>query len=385
MREVAVIGVGFSEWGEVWKKSMRDIFVEAALDAIEDAGVDKIDSMYVGCMTSGLFVGQEHLGSILSDYLGVSGIPATRVESACASGGVAFRQGLMDVASGMNDVVLVGGVEKMTDVGGDGATYALATAADQEYEVYHGVTFPGLYAMVANEHMSRFGTTREQLAHVAVKNHKHGAMNPRAQYPFEVTVEGVLKSVLVADPLRILDCSPITDGAAAVVICPLDMARKISKKPLVKVTGSGHSTDTIALHDRQDLSEFAATKRAAEKAYKMAGVGPSDINFAEVHDCFTIAEICVIEALGLVKRGEGGKAAESGLTALGGKIPVNTSGGLKSKGHPVGATGVAQIVELTEQLRGESGKRQVKGAKRGLAQNMGGTGGSTVVHILEVA
>jgi len=385
MREVAVIGVGLSEWGELWRKPLRDIFVEAALAAIGDAGVDKIDSMYVGCMTSGLFAGQEHLASIMSDYLGRSGIPATRVESACASGGVAFRQGLIDVASGMNDVVLVGGVEKMTDVSGDGATYALATAADQEYEVYHGVTFPGLYAMVAHEHMARFGTTREQLAHVAVKNHRHGAMNPRAQYPYEITVDAVLKSVLVADPLRVLDCSPITDGAAAVVICPLDMARKISKKPIVRVAGSGHSTDSIALHDRKDLSEFAATKWAAERAYKMAGVGPSDIQFAEVHDCFTIAEICVIEALGFVKRGEGGKAAESGLTALGGKIPVNTSGGLKSKGHPVGATGVAQIVELTEQLRGESGKRQVKGAKRGLAQNMGGTGGSTVVHILEVA
>ena len=385
MREVAVIGVGMSEWGELWRKPFRDIYVEAALAAIDDAGVDKIDSMYVGCMTGGLFAGQEHLASIMSDYLGRSGIPATRVESACASGGVAFRQGLMDVASGMNDVVLVGGVEKMTDVSGDGATYALATAADQEYEVYNGVTFPGLYAMVAHEHMARFGTTREQLAHVAVKNHRHGAMNPRAQYPYEITVDAVLKSVLVADPLRVLDCSPITDGAAAVIICPLDMARKISKKPIVKVTGSGHSTDTIALHDRQDLSEFAATKRAAERAYKMAGVGPADIHLAEVHGCFTIAEICVIEALGFVKRGEGGKAAESGLTTLGGKLPVNTSGGLKSKGHPVGATGVAQIVELTEQLRGESGKRQVKGAKRGLAQNMGGTGGSTVVHILEVA
>ncbi|MBN1504500.1 MAG: thiolase domain-containing protein [Candidatus Eisenbacteria bacterium] len=385
MREVAVIGVGMSEWGELWRKPMRDIFVEAALAAIDDAGVDKIDSMYVGCMTSGLFVGQEHLASMMSDYLGRSGIPATRVESACASGGLAFRLGMIEVGSGVSDVVLVGGVEKMNDVGGDGATYALATAADQEYEVYHGVTFPGLYAMVANEHMARFGTTRQQLAHVAVKNHKHGSMNPRAQYPYEVTVDGVLKSVLVADPLRILDCSPITDGAAAAVICPLEMAKKISKKPLVKVTGSGHSTDSIALHDRHDLSEFAAAKRAAETAYKMAGVGPADIDFAEVHDCFTIAEICVIEALGFVKRGEGGKAAESGLTALGGKIPVNTSGGLKSKGHPVGATGVAQIVELTEQLRGESGKRQVKGARRGLAQNMGGTGGSSVVHILEVA
>ncbi len=384
MREVAVIGIGMSEWGELWKKPMREIFVDAASAAIADAGVDKIDSMYVGCMSGGLFVGQEHLASLLADYLGVASIPACRIESACASGGAAFRQGYIDVASGMNDIVLVSGVEKMTDVGGDGATYALATAADQEYEVYHGVTFPGLYAMIANEHMNRFGTTREQLAHVAVKNHKHGSMNARAQYPFEVTLEGVLKSVLVADPLRILDCSPITDGAAAAVLCPLDMAKKFTKKPLVKVAGSGHATDSIALHDRDDITEFAATKKAAEKAYKMAEAGPSEIDFAEVHDCFTIAEICVIEALGFVEQGQGGKAAESGLTALGGRLPVNTSGGLKSKGHPVGATGIAQIVELTEQLRGESGKRQVKGAKRGLAQNMGGTGGSTTVHILEV-
>lgn len=385
MREVAVIGVGMSQWGELWKKSLRQIFTDAALAAIDDAGVDKIDSMYVGCMSSGLFVGQEHLASLLADYVGIAGVSAARVESACASGGVAFRCGYIEVASGMSDIVLVGGVEKMTDVSGDGATYALATAADQEYEGYHGVTFPGLYAMMANDHMRRFGTTREQIAHVAVKNHKHGAMNPRAQYPYEITVDAVLKSVLVADPLRILDCSPITDGAAAAILCPLDMAKKFTKKPLVKVAGSGSSTDTIALHDREDFTEFAATRKAAEKAYKMAGVGPSDISLAEVHDCFTIAEICVIEALGFVKRGEGGKAAESGLTALGGRIPVNTSGGLKSKGHPVGATGVAQIVEVTEQLRGESGKRQVKGAKRGLTQNMGGTGGSTVVHILEVA
>ncbi len=385
MRDVAVIGVGMSKWGEVWKQSLRQLFVDAASEAIEDAGVDKIDSMYVGCMSGGLFVGQEHLASLLSDYLGVASIPACRVESACASGGVAFRQGFIDVASGMSDVVLVGGVEKMTDVDGGQATYALATAADQEYEVYQGITFPGLYAMIANAHMSRFGTTLEQLAHVTVKNQKHGSMNPRAQYPFEVTLDGVLCSTLVADPLRILHCSPITDGAAAVVLCPLETARKLSNKPLVKVTGTGHSTDTIALHDREDITDLAATRRAAERAFKMAGVGPSDIDFAEVHDCFSIAEICVIEALGFVDRGKGGEAAESGLTALGGRIPVNTSGGLKSKGHPVGATGVAQIVEVTEQLRGESGKRQVKGAKRGLAQNMGGSGGSAVVHILEVA
>jgi len=383
MRDVAVIGVGMNKWGELWEKSMRHIFVEAALMAIEDAGIDHIDSLYIGCMTSGLFVGQEHLGSLMADYLGTGSIPATRVESACASGGAAFRLGFMDVASGMSDIVLVGGVEKMTDVGGGDATFALSTAADQEYECYQGVTFPGLYAMMAHRHMHQYGTTRKQLAEVAVKNHHHGSMNPNAQYPFQVTVEQVLESVMVADPLRILDCSPITDGAAAAILCPLEMARKMTKKPIVAVIGSGQATDTIALHSREDLIWLSATAKAAEKAYKMAGLGPEDLDLVEVHDCFTIAEICVIEALGLVKKGQGGSAAESGLTALGGKIPVNTSGGLKSKGHPVGATGVAQVVEAVEQLRGEAGDRQVQGAKVALTQNMGGTGGSTAVHIFK--
>jgi acetyl-CoA C-acetyltransferase len=385
MRDVAIIGIGMNKWGELWDKSLRDIFVEAALSAIDDAGVDRIDALYAGCMSSGLFVGQEHLGSLLADYLGTTPIPAVRVESACASGGLAVRQAFIDVASGMNDIVLVGGVEKMTDISGDGATYALATAADQEYEVYQGVTFPGLYAMIARSHMQQFGTTREQLAWVAVKNHRHGSLNPKAQYPFEVTVEGVIKATMVADPLTILDCSPITDGAAALILCPVEMAKTISKHPIIKITGSGHATDTIALHDRKDLTEFKAVTMAAKAAFKMAGCQPGDIHLAEVHDCFTIAEICIIEALGLVERGKGGDAAQSGLTSLAGKIPVNTSGGLKSKGHPVGATGVAQVVEITEQLRGDAGKRQVVGARRGLTQNMGGSGGSSLIHILEVA
>jgi acetyl-CoA C-acetyltransferase len=385
MRDVAVIGVGMIKWGELWDKSLRSIFVEAALKAIEDAGVDRIDSMYVGCMSSGLFVGQEHLGGLMADYLGVCPIPATRIESACASGGAAFRQGFIEVASGMSDIVLAGGVEKMTDVSGGGATYALATAADQEYEVYNGITFPGLYAMMARAHMERYGTTRDQLAQVAVKNHDNGSKNPYAQYRMKITVDQVKKSVMIADPLTILDCSPITDGAAAVILCPLEMAKQVTKKPLVRVSGSGQATDTIALHQRKDITRLAATEAAAKKAYEMAGVKPSDIDVVEVHDCFTIAEILAIESLGLVEKGKGGAATEKGETAIGGRIPVNTSGGLKSKGHPVGATGVAQICEVTEQLRGESGERQVKGAKRGLTQNMGGTCASSVVHILEVA
>jgi acetyl-CoA C-acetyltransferase len=364
---------------------LRDIWVEAALQAIDDAGVDHVDSIYIGSMSSGLFTYQEHLASLLADYLGQCPAAATRVESACSSGGVSARMAWMEVAAGVKDIVLATGVEKMTDVSGGEATFALATAADQEYEVYHGATFPGLYAMIARSHMAKYGTTLEQLGHVAVKNHKNGAKNPLCQYPFEVTLDDVMKSTMVAEPLRILHCSPITDGAAALVFCPLEMARKISKKPLVKVLASAHATDSIALHERKDITVINSTVKAAAEAYKMAGKQPSDIHLAEVHDCFTIAEICVVEDLGFVEKGKGGGAAQSGLTAIGGKIPVNASGGLKSKGHPVGATGCAQLVELVKQLRGEAGERQVKGARVALAQNMGGTGGSSVVHILEVA
>ncbi len=382
MRDVAILGVGMTKWGELWDKSLRTIFTETALLAIADAGVDRIDAMVVGCMSSGLFAGQEHLASLLADYLGRTPVPAARVESACSSGGAALRQGFIEVASGLSDIVLVGGVEKMTDVTGCEATYALGTAADQEYEGYHGLTFPGLYAMMAVAHMHRYGTTREQLAMVAVKNHDNGSRNPLAQFPFKVTVEGVLNSVLVADPLHILDCSPITDGAAAVVLCPADMARKM-KKPVVRIAGSGQATDTIALSSRKDLTWLESTRIAAQKALAMAGRKVDEIDLFEVHDCFTIAEIMVTEALGLVERGRGGKAVEEGLTARDGRFPVNPSGGLKAKGHPVGATGVAQAVEIVKQLRGDAGDRQVKGARRGLAQNMGGTGGSSVVHVFE--
>jgi len=369
--------------GELWDKSLRNLCVEAALSAIDDAGVDHVDSLYVGCMSSGLFVGQEHVGALMADYLGTTPIPATRVESACASGGAAMRAGFLEVASGMSDLVLAGGVEKMTDVDGDEATYALATASDQEWEAFSGVTFPGLYAMMAVAHMERYGTTREQLAMVAVKNHANGAKNPVSQYPMKVTVEQVLSSVLVADPLRILDCSPITDGAAAAILCPADQAAKLGKDRPVRILGVGQASDTIAYHSRADLASLAAVQRSAEAAYAMAGKRPADIDLCEVHDCFTIAEVLAIEALGFVERGHGGKATEAGETALDGRIPINTSGGLKSKGHPVGATGVAQVVEVVEQLRGHCRERQVDGARVGMTQNMGGTGASSVCHILE--
>ncbi|MFO7589049.1 MAG: thiolase domain-containing protein [Gemmatimonadota bacterium] len=382
MREVAIVGAGMTRFGELWNSSLRDMFVEAAAAALREAGVDTVQSIYVGNMSGGQFVGQEHLGPLMADHLGMRGVAAARVESACASGGVALRQAFLEVASGASDFVLAAGVEKMTD--GADVTNALATASDQELEVYYGITFPGLYAMIATAHMRTHGTTLEDLAWVAVKSHRHGAMNEKAQFPREFTVEDVMRSALVASPLRLLHCSPVSDGAAAVLVCPLDVARTLTDDP-VKIVGSGLATDSMALADRDDPASLDAVRLSARRAYEMAGVEPADIDVAEVHDCFSIAEICCIEALGFVEPGAGGAAAREGLTALGGPIPVNTSGGLKAKGHPVGATGVAQAIEIFRQLRGECGARQVEDARVGLAQNMGGSGASSVVHIFERA
>ena len=383
MRDVAVIGMGLTPFGELWETSLRDLFAIACADCLEDAGIrrDQVQSAYIGCMSSGLFVGQEHLASVLCDYAGLRGLAATRVESACASGGAAVPAAYLEVASGASDFVLAGGVEKMND--GADATYCLATAADQEYEAYNGVTFPGLYAMIAKAHMAKHGTTPQQLAAVAVKNHRNGAKNPKAQFPMAISEKTVLGAVRVAEPLGLFDCSPVTDGAACVLLAPVEVARKLGK-PIVKIIGSGHATDAIALHDRKDPSTIPVVGLAAQRAFKQSGLTIRDIDFAEVHDCFTIAEIVCTEELGIFEPGQGGPAAAAGKTALGGEFPVNTSGGLKSKGHPVGATGIAQICELYAQLTGRAGERQLKNPRRGLAQNMGGSGGSCTVHILEV-
>ncbi|PWB54189.1 MAG: acetyl-CoA acetyltransferase [Candidatus Methanoperedenaceae archaeon] len=384
MRDVAIIGVGCTEFGELWDKSFRELFVEAGVSAIEDANVQggKIDALYVGNMSGGRFIEQEHLGALIADYSGLASlhIPSTRVEAACASGGLALRQGIIAVASGYHDIVIAGGAEKMTDVGVETTTDALAAAADREWEGIMGATFPGLYAMIAKLHMHKYGTKQEQLAAVAVKNHHNGTMNPKAQFQNEISIEAVINSLMVADPLRVFDCSPITDGASAVVIAPADIARKYSDTPIY-VKASAQASGTISLHDRPDITTLDATVAAANWAYKMAKLKPKDIGFAEVHDCFTIAEICAIEDLGFVKKGEGGPATESGMTAIGGKTPINPSGGLKACGHPVGATGVKQAVEITLQLRGEAGRRQIEGAEIGLTHNVGGSGGTAVVHI----
>ena len=383
MGDVAIIGIGMTRFGELWEQSLRDLFVEAALEAIDDAGVDHIDAMVVGCMSSGLFTGQEHISSLLADYLGITPVPAVRVESACASGGMAIRAAYAEIASGMSEVVLATGVEKMTDVDGDDATYALSTAADMEYESFHGVTFPGLYAMMARAHMERYGTTREQLAQVAIKNHANGAKNPKAHFRKPIDLETVTSSVIVADPLRVMDCSPISDGAAAAVLCPLDMAKRIAKKAPVRVASVAAATDHMALHQREDITWYRSVAEATQCALRAAGRTLEDVDVAEAHDCFTIAELCVMESMGLVKQGQSGPTVADGMTAIDGEFPINASGGLKSKGHPVGATGVAQICELVTQLRGEAGERQVKDPHVGLAQNMGGTAGSCVVTVVE--
>lgn len=379
---VAVIGVGLTKFGELWNKSLRDIALEAGLKAISDANVGSgdIDAMFIGNMSAGRFSGQEHVGALVADQVGLS-IPSTRVEGACASGSLAVRQGITSILSGLSNIVLVGGAEKMTDISTEFATTGLMGAADEEWEGFHGLTFPGLYALMARRHMHDFGTTREQLAHVAVKNHHHATMNKDvAQYPFEITVDSVLKSTMISEPLSLLDCSPLTDGAAAIILCREDLAKRYCDTP-VYITGTGQASDTLALHDRGSLTGLKAAVDASKIAYKMAGVGAKDIDVCEVHDCFTIAEIMATEDLGFCKKGEGGKFAEDGNTKIGGKIPINTSGGLKACGHPVGATGIKQACEITMQLRGDAGKRTVDGAEIGMTHNVGGSGATCVVNI----
>jgi acetyl-CoA C-acetyltransferase len=381
---VAIVGVGMTGFGEYWNKSYRDLITEAGAKALGDAGVDgkEVDAIFVGSMTPGLFIEQEHIGALVADYSGLLDIPATRVEAACASGGLALRSAFISIKAGIHDIVVAGGVEKMTDVSTSHATVALAGAGDQEWEAFHGATFPALYALMARRHMLEYGTTEEQLAQVAVKNHYNGHMNPKAQFRRKITVDEVMKSTPIADPLKLLDCSPITDGAAVVLLASEEKAEKVCENP-VWITGSGQASDTLALHDRKSLCQTASAIKAGRMAYEMAGVGPEDIDFAEVHDCFTIAELMAVESLGFCEIGAGGRFTEDGETSLNGSKPVNPSGGLKAKGHPVGATGIAQAVEAVTQLRGEAGKRQVNGACVGLTHNVGGSGATCLVHILQ--
>lgn len=383
MRDVAIVGVSQTKFGELWEKSFRDLVVEAGIDAIRDANMngEDIDAMYIGNMTGGLFVGQEHIGSLIAEHSGLTPIPATRVEAACASGGLALRQAIMAVASGYYDRVMAAGVEKMTDV--VDATPAIAAAADREWEAQQGVTFPSLYAMMAKRHMYEYGTTREQIAGFAVLGHKNGALNPKAQFQREISVDAVLNSTKVASPLNILDCSPVSDGAAAIIVCPADEAHKYTDTPIY-IRASTQASATISLHNRKSLTTIPSTIFAAKKAYDMANLTPEDMDMAEVHDCFSINGLIAIEDLGFFEKGKGGQAIEDGLIERDGDIAVNPSGGLKARGHPLGATGIAQAAEITWQLRQEAGKRQVSDATSGITLNIGGTGGTAAIHILSV-
>ena len=381
MRRVAIVGIGHGKFGIRSDASLRELAFEAVKACVDDSGVPlkEVESMVTGIAGDEFSFALQPSAQV-HDYIGFHPKPNYRVEGACATGSVALRTGWMNVASGLADLVLVVGVEKMTEVPTPVATDIMGRGGDATWEYPFGTTFPGYYAMIANAHMAEFGTTEEQLARVAVKNHYYGSLNPYAQMQKEITLEKALTSFTVAHPLKLFDCSLITDGAAAVLLAAEERVRSISKKP-VWIDGLGMATDTMRISERKSLTSILATREAAKAAYKMANIGPGDIDVATVHDCFTIAEIVAYEDLGFCERGEGGKLIAAKETYVGGKIPVNVDGGLKSKGHPLGATGVSMAVEITKQLRGEAGPRQVKDAEIGLSHNVGGTGQVVAVHI----
>lgn len=363
---------------------MRSLCAEAGKKALLDAKIDTsmIQAFYLGNFAATGFNNQNHVAAYAASAIGLPNVPAVRMEAACASSGAALREGAIAVAAGIYDYVLVGGVEKMNTVETARVTEFLAQAADWETEAKVGATFPSMFALMATRHMHEYGTRREHLSYVAVKNHANGAKNPDAHMQKEITLEKAMNSVMVAEPLNLFDCSLITDGAAAVVICASELAAQHAKIP-VDIAGHGQASDSFCMYQKKDITRFDATIAAGRRAYEMAGLAPENINVVEVHDCFTIAEIIAIEDLGFCKKGQGGPFSFEGMTTLQGKIPVNTSGGLKSKGHPVGATGIAQVAELVLQLRNEAGPRQVPNAEIALAHNLGGSGASCVVHILK--
>ena len=387
MRDVAIIGVGATKFGELWDRSFRSIGIEAGTKAIADANLSgsEIDGLFIGNMSAGRFINQQHIDALIADYSGLATrhVPATRVEAGGASGGVAFRQAVMAVASGMHNTVLVGGAEKMTDLDDASINSVMDATADSEWEAGMGLTLTSLYAMIARRLIHEGTATREEIASVAVNSHFHGALNPGAQFKKAVPLETVMKSGPVAEPLGMFDCAPITDGAAAIVLCPLEDAKKYTDK-YVKVSAVAQGSDTLALFQRPDITAFGATSAAASRAYEIAGITAKDISVAEIHDDYSVSGILALQDLGFYKKGEAGKAFLNGETQVGsGKVAINTSGGLKARGYPIGASGVAQIVEITEQLRGTADKRQVANAKYGLAQSVGGTGSAVTVSIME--
>lgn len=374
---VYLAAAAMTKFGELWNYDLRELAIEAAVKAIKSSKVKlaEIDAIFVANMAAESLTGQAHLGSLIAGSLGLN-IPAYRVEAACASGGMAINLAAMSIQAGKFKNVLVIGVEKMTDVSAAQAALALAGAADEEYEAFYGASFPSLYALIAQNYMKEYGLSREQLAQIPIKNHFHAVNNEYAQFNNEITMDQVINAASIATPLGLLDCSPISDGAAAVILS--------SEKTKIELVGSAVATDNISLHNRQSLTSLKSAKLAATNAYKEAGVKPTDIDIAEVHDCFSIAEVIAYEDLGFAKAGHAAALIDSKATYKEGKLPVNLSGGLKACGHPVGATGVKQVVELYWQLAGEAGSRQTKKKlKYGLAHNVGGSGGTAVINILK--
>ncbi len=378
--KINIAGVATTEFGELWDISPRQLAKEAMSNALKDAGIGPKDvyALFVGNMLAGMLGNQANLGSLFSEELGVS-VPAFRVEAACASGGLALNNAINSISAGRYKTVLVLGIEKMTDSSSDEVTAGLMAAGSDE-ERQAGLTFPGIYALMAQAYMDKYKVSEETLASISVKNHYHGSLNEKAQFRRKITVEDVMNSGKIADPLKLLDCSPISDGASAVVV-----SSEISKKSKpVYITASETETDTLALFDRDSFTSLSAVVRASQKAYKSVDIRPTDIDVAEIHDCFSIAEAIAVEDLGFSKKGEGAEdIKQNKYTISKGKMISNPSGGLKACGHPVGATGIKQIVEITQQLRGEAGLRQVKNAKIGLTHNVGGSGAVAVIHILQ--
>jgi acetyl-CoA C-acetyltransferase len=383
LKKTYIVSGAQTKFGVLEGVTFREMFAEAVEKATTQANIPKkeIEAVFVGTFNPEMLIHQGHTAPLLLDYAGLRGLPATRHEAACASGAVALRAGIMAIESGLYDTVLVAGVEKMTSVSTNKATEALAAAADDEFESGVGLTFPGVFALAAVAHMQRYGTTEEDMARVAVKAHKNAASNPLAHFQKEITLEKAMTPKYVAWPLKLFDCSPISDGAAAIVLASDKKAKQYTDTP-VKIVGSGQASASMNLSGRTDLTSFEASVAASRIAYKMAQVTPKEIDFAVVHDCFTIAEIIATEDLGFFKPGEGAKAVREGITAKDGSKPINPTGGLKAVGHPVGATGVKQAVEVYRELIGAAGANQVPKHNIGLMHNFGGTGATCVVNIM---
>lgn len=383
MTNVAVVGVGQTKFGELWNCSLRQLGADAFNGAIADAGIDRsaVQALYVGNMAAGHMVSQEHLASLFADHCGLTPKPAVRCEAACASGSLALRQAWLAIKAGVYDCVAVLGAEKMTDVDPSTAITGLMGAGDAEWEGAIGLTFAGLYALMARAHMHAFGTTREQMALVSMNNHANGVANPFAQFRSAITMDDVLNAGMIAEPLGLFDCSPLSDGAACTILVSDRIAKRFEKP--VWITGSGQGSASLGLAERASLFEMPSTKAAVADVWKQTGLGVKDINVLEVHDCFSINEIVALEDLGFCTKGNGGKFVESGAIRLNGEIPTNTAGGLKAIGHPVGASGVRQIIDVCRQLRGDA-PNQLSNARNGLCLNIGGIGGTAIVTSLGI-